>query len=139
MVSSGMLHRVVLVRTTRCNIPEDTTLHIHRRENLKSYIMEFCLIIFRMTTIAQSTGTGYGLNDRGVGIEVLVEATFFFSPRRPDRFCGYHNLLSNWYRGLFPQDKATEAWRWPHLKLIPWSRIRGSLRQLPHTFSWRKK
>jgi hypothetical protein len=72
MVSSGMLHRVALVRTdvakkrsasiirvtrigelgttlkngvfwvvtraTRRNNPEDTILHSHRRENLKSYI-----------------------------------------------------------------------------------------------------
>jgi hypothetical protein len=55
MVSSGMLHRVALVRTdvseepsafnetsvltkaTRCNTQEETILHIHRRENLKSY------------------------------------------------------------------------------------------------------
>jgi hypothetical protein len=26
------------LRVTRCNIPEDTILHSHRRENLKSYI-----------------------------------------------------------------------------------------------------
>jgi hypothetical protein len=77
MVSSGMLRRVALVRTdvseepsassisvtrigeavtsetslltraTRRNIPEDTILHSHRRENLKSYIMTnsvLCLI-----------------------------------------------------------------------------------------------
>jgi hypothetical protein len=28
----------VLTRATRSNIPEDTVLHGHRRENLKSYI-----------------------------------------------------------------------------------------------------
>jgi hypothetical protein len=28
----------VLTRATRRNIPEDTILHIHRRENLKSYM-----------------------------------------------------------------------------------------------------
>jgi hypothetical protein len=55
MVSSGMLRRVALVRThvserlsssdtsvltrvTQRNIPEDTILHSHRRENLKSYM-----------------------------------------------------------------------------------------------------
>jgi hypothetical protein len=30
----------VLTRATRRNIPEDTILHSHRRENLKSYRME---------------------------------------------------------------------------------------------------
>jgi hypothetical protein len=56
MVSSGMLRRVAPVRTnvsegpgasgtvvltgaTRRNIREDTILHSHRRENLKSYIV----------------------------------------------------------------------------------------------------
>jgi hypothetical protein len=41
MLSSGMLRRVALVlvltRATWRNIPEDTILHSHRRENLKSY------------------------------------------------------------------------------------------------------
>jgi hypothetical protein len=37
MVSSGMLRRVALVRTQ----PEDTILHSHRRENLKSYVTCF--------------------------------------------------------------------------------------------------
>jgi hypothetical protein len=51
MVSSGMLRRVALVsyteksvrtRATRPNIPQDTILHSHRRENLKSYIRQIC-------------------------------------------------------------------------------------------------
>jgi hypothetical protein len=60
MVSSGLLRSVALVRTdvseasgsseisvltraTRRNNPEDTILHSHRREYLKSYLMKvFC-------------------------------------------------------------------------------------------------
>jgi hypothetical protein len=34
----------VLTRTTLRNIPEDTILHSHRRENLKSYIAGHCLL-----------------------------------------------------------------------------------------------
>jgi hypothetical protein len=46
--------------------------------------------------------TGYGLNDRGVGVRVPVGSKIFSSPRRPDRFWGPPNLLSNGYRWLFP-------------------------------------
>jgi hypothetical protein len=64
MVSSGVLRRVALVRNenseelgapfirvtrgTRRNIPEDTILHSHRRENLKPYI----IAIFPNRTVA---------------------------------------------------------------------------------------
>jgi hypothetical protein len=38
----------VLTRTTRRNIPEDTILHSHRRENLKSYIVYLCLLMLSL-------------------------------------------------------------------------------------------
>jgi hypothetical protein len=43
--------------------------------------------------------TGYGLDDRGVGVRFPVESRIFSSPRRPDRLWGPPNLLSNGYRG----------------------------------------
>jgi hypothetical protein len=45
--------------------------------------------------------TGYGLNDRGVGVRVPVGSRIFTS-YRPDRLNGPPSLLSNWYWGLFP-------------------------------------
>jgi hypothetical protein len=39
--------------------------------------------------------TGYGLDDRGVGAQVLVELRIFTSPYRPDRLWGPPSLLSN--------------------------------------------
>jgi hypothetical protein len=41
MVFSGLLRRVALLtRTTRRNNPEETILHSHRREKVKSYTDE---------------------------------------------------------------------------------------------------
>jgi hypothetical protein len=47
--------------------------------------------------------TGYGLEDRGVGVRVPVESRIFFSPSRQDRLWAQTNLLSNEYRRLLPR------------------------------------
>jgi hypothetical protein len=41
--------------------------------------------------------TGYGLDDRGVGVRVPVESRIFTSPYRPHRLSGSHNFLYDGY------------------------------------------
>jgi hypothetical protein len=43
----------------------------------------------------------FGLEGRGVGIRVPIEARFFFSPRHPGRFWGHPDSCPM-YPGLFP-------------------------------------
>jgi hypothetical protein len=45
--------------------------------------------------------TGYGLDDRGIGVRVPVGPRIFSCRRRPDRVWGTPSLLSSGYRGLF--------------------------------------
>jgi hypothetical protein len=48
---------------------------------------------------AVGIATGYGLEDRGVGVRIPVLSRNFSSLRRPDRLWGPPNLLCNGYRG----------------------------------------
>jgi hypothetical protein len=52
--------------------------------------------------------TGYGLNDRRVGVRVSVKARSFSSPRCPDRLWGPPSLLSNGYRGVKRQGREAD-------------------------------
>jgi hypothetical protein len=55
--------------------------------------------------------TGYRLDDRKVGVRVLVELRILSPPHPPGRLWGPLNLLSNWYQGaLSPEVK------WPGRK-----------------------
>jgi hypothetical protein len=83
--------------------------------------------------------TGYGLDDRGVGVLVPIGSSVFSSPRRPDRHWGPRSLLCNEYRGLFPRGKSGRGVKLTtHLQLLPRSGIRGSIHPHYHTSSWRR-
>jgi hypothetical protein len=62
---------------------------------------------------AVGIATGYGLDDRGVGVWVPVWSRILFSLRRPGRLWRPPNLLSSGYRGLFLRGKASGARSWP--------------------------
>jgi hypothetical protein len=62
------------------------------------YVTEFSFspgICFGSRDSAVGIATGYGLDDRGVGVRVPVGSIILFSPRRPNRLWGLPSLLSN--------------------------------------------
>jgi hypothetical protein len=58
---------------------------------------------------AVGIATGYGLNDRGVGVRVPVGSVIFTSPYRPYRLQGPPKLLPKGYQGLLAREKAAGA------------------------------
>jgi hypothetical protein len=81
--------------------------------------------IYRSRDSSVGIATGYGLDDRGVGVRVPVGSRIFSSPRLPDRLWGPPNRGG----GLFPRGVKLTT----HLQLVPRSRKRGSIHPLPHT------
>jgi hypothetical protein len=80
--------------------------------------IETLYIIYAIPKIRGSAGvlsTGYGLDDRGIGVRVPIGSRILSSPYRPDRLWGPSNLKSNGYRGLFPGSKrqGREGYRSP--------------------------
>jgi hypothetical protein len=84
-----------------------------------------------VVVLAIGIATGYGLDEREVGVRVPVRARFSSSPRCPDRFWGPPSLLSNVNRFLFLRDKAAGVEADHHLQLVPRSRKRGSIHPIP--------
>jgi hypothetical protein len=65
----------------------------------------FCRpVILKIRDSVVGIATGYGLDDRGVGVRVPVGSRIFSSPRRSDRLWGPPSILSNGYRGLLPRE-----------------------------------
>jgi hypothetical protein len=61
------------------------------------------IILITQITSPVCIATGYNLDDRGVGIRVLIVSRIFSSQRRPDRPLGPPSFLSNGFRGLSPR------------------------------------
>jgi hypothetical protein len=70
--------------------------------------LHVCYINNNRDTIV-GIATGYGLDDRGVGVRVPVGSRNFSSPRRPDRLLSRPNLLSNGHRGLFTRGQIDQG------------------------------
>jgi hypothetical protein len=66
------------------------------------FYLLYCNLLVRRD-IGVGIATGYGLDGRGVGVQVPVGARFPPSPRLPDRFWGTPSLLSNGYQEFFPR------------------------------------
>jgi hypothetical protein len=78
-------------------------------------------------------GTGYELDDRGVGVRVPVGSWIFSSPRRPDRLWDHPASYPMGPGG--PSSRGVKLTT--HLQLVPRSSKCGSIHPLPHTPSWR--
>jgi hypothetical protein len=126
------MKNVLCVHTTYC----DDAKKIHTSS------MKLRCISYSVFTGSQDSvvgiATGYGLDDRGVGVAVPVRSRIFSSPRRPDRLWDPSSLLSNGYRRLFPGGYSGRCVKLAtHLQLAPRPRKCGSIHPLIHTPSWR--
>jgi hypothetical protein len=74
-----------------------------QHRNYDIMMMIIIIIFIRKWHRVVDIETGYGLEDRRVGIRVPVGSRIFSFPRHPDQLCGPPKLLSDGYLGLFPR------------------------------------
>jgi hypothetical protein len=75
---------------------------------------------------------GYGLDDRGPRVRFPAGTGNFSLQHRVQNGSGAHPASCPLgTRGSFPGGKAAGAWSWPHLHLVPRSRMRGAILPLP--------
>jgi hypothetical protein len=61
-------------------------VNLRRRDVKGERKIMFGLCIIRIRDSVVGIATGYGLNDRGLGVRVPVGSRIFCSPRRPDLY-----------------------------------------------------
>jgi hypothetical protein len=105
--------------------------------DLKVILCYWTIYVFPLDTTesrdsAVGIATGYGLDDQGVGVRVLVGSKIFISASLPDRHWGPPSLLFNGFRGLFPRGSSGRGVKLTaHLQLMLRSENRGSVNPLP--------
>jgi hypothetical protein len=93
-----------LTRATRRNNPEDTILHSHRRENLKSYMDLFCSIISESTKLCyySTKNSEFNFNFRSKVDEEFHLQYFGSSHSQIKNVSGIGPLLSKFTPILYP-------------------------------------
>jgi hypothetical protein len=84
----------VLTRATRRNNPEDTILHSHRRENLKSYILQKAVYNTGpdLTLLRRLISTLLRIEPRLIGFQLIYYSLYRLSFRRTHlHFCADFN------------------------------------------------
>jgi hypothetical protein len=79
---------LLLQESHAVNIPEDTILHSHRRENLQSYMVQ---------------GLAAGWTTERVVVRISEGPRTFTSPYCPDRLSGPSELSIQWVPGILPR------------------------------------
>jgi membrane-associated phospholipid phosphatase len=102
------------VATTKLNTRYLLVTLAEATQNFSAFILMNFYKNCRSRGSAVGIATGYGLDDRGVGVRVPVGSRIFSSPLCPDRLWGLPNDHSKGYGGgSFPGGKAVGAWSWP--------------------------
>jgi hypothetical protein len=84
---------------------------------------------------AVGIATGYGLDDRGVGVRVPVGSRIFSTSSRPA--VGPTQPPIEWVPGLFPRGVRRPGRESDHSPTSAKVKNGGAIHPLPHTLSWR--